>query len=128
MHQIPGLYIIDNGLKGRSVFTSGPISLNDIIEVCPVIIIPKQELPIIHKTTLHDYYFLWGEDMDDAAIALGYGSLYNHAVNANANFILDITNLTIDIVAVRDIKPGEEITINYHGEPGDSSPLWFEVS
>jgi uncharacterized protein len=128
MHQIPGLYIIDNGLKGRSVFTSGPISLSDIIEVCPVIIIPKQELPIIHKTTLHDYYFLWGEDMDDAAIALGYGSLYNHAVNANANFILDITNLTIDIVAVRDIKPGEEITINYHGEPGDSSPLWFEVS
>lgn len=125
MHQLPGLYIADTNDKGRGVFTAFDISKDDVIEVCPVIIIPHAQLPIIHKTILHDYYFLWGSQMTDAAIALGYGSLYNHEVHANANFILDIENKTIDIVAIRDIVSGEEITINYHGEPGDDGQLWF---
>ncbi|MBK7636076.1 MAG: SET domain-containing protein-lysine N-methyltransferase [Saprospiraceae bacterium] len=125
MHQIPGLYTAHDDQKGRGVYTSIPVSIGDLIEVCPVIVIPKVELPIIHKTILHDYYFLWGEDMDDAAIALGFGSLYNHAIHPNANFILDMENNTIDIVAILDINPGEEVTINYHGEPGDESVLWF---
>ena len=89
MSQMPGLYIVDTYEKGRGVFTSKEISEGDLIEVCPVIVISKAELPILHKTILHDYYFLWGEEMTDCAIALGYGSLYNHAVHPNANFILD---------------------------------------
>ncbi len=125
MHQIPGLYIADSDDKGRGVFTSIDISAGDTIEICPVIAIPKAQLPIIHKTILHDYYFLWGEDMDECAIALGFGSLYNHEVHCNANFILDLENHTIDIVAIKDIPSGSEITLNYHGEPGDEEPLWF---
>lgn len=125
MHQIPGLYIVDLSNKGRAVFTANEISAGDIIEICPVIVISKAELPIIHRTHLHDYYFLWGEDMEQCAIALGFGSLYNHAVHPNADFILDIEARTIDIVAIADIPPGSEITLNYHGEPGDESPLWF---
>jgi SET domain-containing protein len=65
--------------------------------------------------------------MDDCAIALGYGSLYNHAYGANANFVLDIEHKTIDIIAVNAIEPSEEITINYHGDPWDKSPLWFDM-
>ena len=60
------------------------------------------------------------------AIALGFGSIYNHAVHANADFILDFENNTIDIVAIRDIAAGEEITINYHGETGNDEKLWFD--
>lgn len=126
MQRIPGLYIIEDAQRGRGVFTSEVIRKGDLIEVCPVIVIPKLELPIIHKTILHDYYFLWGVDMDDCAIALGYGSLYNHTIGANADFILDIEHKTIDIVAVRDIAISEEITINYHGDPDDEAPLWFD--
>jgi SET domain-containing protein len=127
MNQIPGLYISEDKQKGRGVFTSIAISEGDLIEVCPVIVISKVELPIIHKTILHDYYFLWGENMDDAAIALGFGSMYNHAVHPNANFILDFENNTIDIIAVQNIEPGDEITLNYHGEPGDDASLWFQL-
>lgn len=126
MHQVPGLYISDISDKGRGVFTAQEIPDGALIEVCPVLVIPKAELPVIHKTVLHDYYFLWGEDMDDCAIALGFGSIYNHEVHPNANFILDMENQTIDIVAVRDIQPGEEITLNYHGEPGIEDTLWFD--
>ena len=63
--------------------------------------------------------------MNACAIALGNGSLYNHEVQANANFILDFEHKTIDFVAVKNISAGEEITITYTGEPGDESALWF---
>jgi uncharacterized protein len=125
MQRIEGLYIVDSVDKGRGVYTAVPISEGDLIEVCPIIFIPKRELPIIHKTVLHDYYFLWGDDLDQCALALGYGSLYNHELHPNANFILDIENKTIDIEAIKDIAPGEEITLNYHGEPGNEDAVWF---
>jgi SET domain-containing protein len=69
--------------------------------------------------------FSLGDKLDDCAIALGYGSMYNHELNPNANFILDLENMTIDIEAIQDIAAGEEITLNYHGEPGDESEVWF---
>lgn len=125
MQRVASLYIAPSDDRGRGVFTASPIHAGDVIEVCPVIVIPKRELPIIHKTILHDYYFLWGDNLEDCAIALGYGSMYNHELNPNANFILDLENMTIDIEAIQDIAAGEEITLNYHGEPGDESELWF---
>lgn len=127
MLQIPGLFIMETPNRGKGVFAGLPISEGDSIEVCHIVKIAKAEIPIIHKTSLHDYYFLWGEDLEEAALALGFGSLYNHQLFPNANFFLDLENETIDIVAIRDIEPGEEITINYHGEPGDEGEVWFEV-
>ena len=125
MNQKPGLYITHSEGKGRGVFTSESIDSGEVIEICPVIIIPKLELPIIHKTILHDYYFLWGDDLGECAIALGFGSIYNHELDPNANFILDIYNKTIDIEAIKNIEAGDEITLNYHGEPGNMDKLWF---
>lgn len=125
MQRIASLFIAHSDSRGRGVFTAQDIHAGDVIEVCPVIVIPRRELPVVHKTVLHDYYFLWGENLEDCAIALGYGSLYNHELHPNANFILDLEHLTIDIEAIRDIKAGEEITLNYHGEPGDESAVWF---
>jgi uncharacterized protein len=127
MHQIPGLYIKGVVGKGNCVFSGLDINEGDLIEVCQTILIPKHEIPILHRTVLHDYYFSWGEDMKEAAIALGFGSIYNHAVESNADFILDFEHNTIDIVAINDIKAGEEITLNYHGEKGDDTPLWFSI-
>lgn len=127
MFQIPGLYVAEDKYKGRGVHTSMRISTGDLIEICPVIQIPSSELPIIHKTVLHDYYFLWGMDLDACAIALGFGSLYNHAIESNADFLLDFEKNTIEITAIKNIEAGEEITINYHGEPGDDQPLWFSM-
>ncbi len=125
MNQIPGLYITYSEGKGRGVYTSQDIEKGSVIEVCPVIVIPKEELPIIHKTVLHDYYFSWGHDLADCAIALGFGSIYNHELMPNANFILDIEQQTIDIEAINDIAAGDEITLNYHGESGNEEKLWF---
>jgi len=126
MSQKPGLYIMHDKEKGRGVFTAFQIKKGDVIEICNVIELQPFELPIIHKTTLHDFYFLWGPSQETCVLALGYGSLYNHAVQANAEYVLDLENKTIDFLAISDIAPGEEITVNYHGEDGDTTPLWWQ--
>lgn len=126
MQRIPSLYFAPSGQIGRGVFTSAIIPEGSLIEICPVIIIPAHEVDIIHHTELHDYYFIWGEDDDQAAIALGYGSLYNHSYKPNANFTLNLDDLTIEIIAIKDIEAGEEITFNYHGDPDAEDEVWFD--
>ena len=127
MQQIPGLFI-SMGVQGRGVFCAQPIPKDSLIELSPVLIIPTNEVDIIHHTELHDYYFVWGAYDEEAALALGYGSLYNHSYSPNANFEMDLGNLQIRFFAIKNIKAGEEITINYHGEPESKDALWFDKS
>ncbi|MBK7343840.1 MAG: SET domain-containing protein-lysine N-methyltransferase [Saprospiraceae bacterium] len=122
---IPGLYIAESPSKGRGVFTAEPLEPGDVIEICPVIVLPDHDLERIHQTALHDYYFLWGEHRSACAIALGYGSLYNHNDNPNAEIELDYADDTIVFICVKPILPGEEITIHYHSDPEFGGRLWF---
>lgn len=125
MREVKGLYIKYDTERGRGVFTTHTINKNTTIEVCPVIVCKPNDLKLIHQTHLHDYYFLWGEDQDRCAIALGKGSLYNHGQPANTDFILDYTNDTIEFFSTKDILPGEEILIDYHAGIDGESKLWF---
>lgn len=122
----PSLFIAASPLGGRGVFTSAPIAEGALIEICPVVIIPPEDLTLIHRTQLHDYYFLWEQPEGSGAIALGYGSLYNHSHDPNAWYRMDKAWDTIDVLALRNIAAGEEITFNYNGDPEDHEPLWFE--
>ena len=121
----PNLYFATSSLGGRGVFTTSSIKKDEIIEICPVIVMQPGEIETLDKTTLYDYYFLWGDEGTQCAVALGYGSLYNHFCPSNADYVMDFDEHTIDIFAARDIKAGEEITINYHGDPYDDTPPWF---
>lgn len=97
-----------------------------MIEICPVIVLPEEELSIIHNTKLHDYYFLWGDEQQQCAIVLGFGSIYNHSYQPNARYLLDYEQLTVDFYAVKDIGAGEEITTNYNGESHIQTAVWFD--
>jgi uncharacterized protein len=125
MQRLPFLYVSDSPLGGRGVFTIEEIPTDSLIEICPAIVLSEWDMNQIHKTDLHDYYFLWGDEQNQCAIALGYGSLYNHSYHPNARYLLDFERLTIDIYTIREIEAGEEITVNYNGEPEDPSPVWF---
>ena len=125
MQRLPSLYFAPSALGGRGVFTSAPIPEGAVLEICPVIVLPPEEVPVIHGTRLHDYYFSWGWNDDQCAIALGFGSLYNHAYEPNARYQVDIDDETLEIIAIRDIAPGEEITVSYNGDPEDKTPVWF---
>jgi len=111
--------------KGRGVFARRPIEEGEIIERVPVIVLPVGQVgddPGRHE--LAAYVFEWGRGT--VALALGYGSLYNHSYEPNARYE-DRGVRTKLFVALREIAAGEEITVNYNGEPGDRSPVWFEV-
>lgn len=119
------LYIAKSPLGGRGVFTEAPIKKGSLIESCPVIVLPAEDVPRIHATRLHDYYFIWGEEEDLAAIALGYGSLYNHDYHPNAEYEPDFESDQLHFFALRDIHTGEEIKVNYNGDPRVKDELWF---
>lgn len=67
------------------------------------------------------YVFGWGEG--STALALGYGSLYNHSYAPNAETLETPDELVI--TALRDIAAGDEIFINYMGTAQDG--VWFDV-
>ena len=122
---IASLYIAPSELHHRGVYTAADLAADNLIEICPVIVLEAEDRQLIHRSVLHDYYFSWGEDDKGAAIALGYGSLYNHSYQPNARYLVDFEMETISIYSIKDIAAGEEIKINYNGLPDDQSPLWF---
>ncbi len=121
------LEVRDAGERGRGVFARVTIAEGEVIEECPVIVIPHEELQRLGGTVLGDYFFQWGGTGDAGAIALGYGSLYNHAHDPNAFYVRRLDARLLVFHAVRAIAPGDEITVSYHGGFGDRSPVWFEV-
>lgn len=123
--QLPFLFIVNEASKGRGVFTSEDISKGSIIEICHVIILNKEDTRMIHETHLHDYYFVWDIVKKTSALALGYGSLYNHDDNNNAEFELDLVEKVIRIIAQKQISSGEEITLDYKGHKEEGNKLWF---
>jgi uncharacterized protein len=96
----------------RGVFTTKHINGNgEIIEVAPLIVIPKSEIELIELTRLSQYYFLMKSG--SIAIALGYGSLYNHSSDPNAEFKEVEGSMVFS--SLKGILRGEEITIDYTG-------------
>ena len=121
------LFVAPSQLGGRGFFTTTAIPKGSLIEISPVIVMPGKDRPQIDQTKLHDYYFIWGEKDDQCAIVLGYGSLYNHAYHPNAEYAPDFKKQTLDFYALRPIKAGEEITVNYAGDPEGRIDLWFDA-
>jgi SET domain-containing protein len=120
------IYFGPSELHGRGIFAAQDISEGEIIEICPVLIFPKLELPMVRQTMLDNYYFDWGTEGEYFAVCLGYGSLYNHEYEPNAEYGMDFEAETIDFYAIKNIVAGEEITVNYNGEPGNMEKVWFE--
>ncbi len=121
------LYIEDIEGKGRGVFTDKYIEAGTIIEIAPVLVFSLNDTQLIKQTSLYDYYFMWSETEDIAAIALGYGSIYNHSYSPNAKYETYYEDKKIHFITLCDINEGEEICINYNHDPADNTPVWFEL-
>lgn len=121
------LCIKDTGKYGRGVYCNRKLNAGALIETSPVVVVDKSEWKYLKKTILYDYCFTWGENYQDTAIALGYGSLFNHSFKPNARFVNNLDNMSIDFFAIDVINAGEEITINYNEDTDDNAPLWFDV-
>ncbi len=124
---LPFLFIGPAGAMGRGVFTSENIEESTIVEIAPVIVMSREERRLLDQTLLHDYIFEWGIKNDQCCMALGYVPVYNHSYRSNCEYEMDFGNNTISIKAIRFIKAGEELFINYNGDWNDSKPVWFDI-
>ena len=113
--------------RGRAVFARRRIAAGEIIERAPVIVIPKKQWPLVKKTILEDYAFDWGPKDKESVIALGYVSIYNHSYSPNAKLEQLTDEMLMEVTALKAIESGQEITINYNGDPDNRDPLWFTV-
>ncbi len=100
--------------KGRGVIALHALRAGQLVERAPVIVVDAAEVERVAATTLGRYYYEWGASEDQAAIALGYGSLYNHSYEPNLAYEFREERMCIDYLALRDIEAGEELTINYN--------------
>lgn len=120
-----------NSPRGRGVFTTSKIAVHTLIEACPIILIrgvPYHELPQEIQNVIFNWAALIGSGVNLHAIALGYGSLYNHADQANCAYTGNIDDQALTITSLRNIQAGEELTINYDHPTGQgkiNAQSWF---
>lgn len=107
------VYVSNSSVGGRGVFAARDLERGQVIERCPVLIGADMEAPI-----LRDYKFYISDNR--SAVALGYGSLYNHAQDPNASWKLRPKDRQMVFIARRPIPKGTEIFISYGNEWWDT--------
>jgi SET domain-containing protein len=109
-------------LKGiRCVNAACAIKKGELIESCPIILIPVSEGKIIDGTVLGNYKFVWNKEFE--CLVLGYGCLYNHSFTPNAVYKMDYIHKKMNFYALTNIAIGDEIQTNYNGDPEDSTDI-----
>ena len=107
------LYIADSTVHGRGVFTSVFLKKNTIIEECP-------HLPLsqgLETLEYVDYRYRFPKEAPTCfSIPLGLGVMYNHRDNNNIDWSTDIKRDLFIFYTLTDIKPDEELFINYGKE------------
>lgn len=114
-------------IKGLGVMAEVDFKKGETIEIVPLLLMPMKEFELIKKTKLYYYFFEYTNS--HFAIALGYGSLYNHSYSPNARYLYNFKNKQLIIKTIKNIKKGEEIFFNYNYYPDDKTPLgdWFTM-
>jgi uncharacterized protein len=124
---LEGIHVAGTKKMGRGVYTRNSIPEGEIVEVAPVIVMNAQDRIHLDKTLLHDYIFEWGEERNQCCMALGLVPIYNHSYQANCEYDMYFNKETITVKAIRDIKAGEELYINYNGDWNNEKKVWFET-
>ncbi len=117
--------------KGKGAFAKKDIKKKTVIDVANVILIPNNDYRKIKKTVLFDYIYIWEDPKHKPefknAITLSISQFINHSYEPNIKYLYDYKNKAIEFSAIREIKEGEELTVNYNGLVDDKSPVWFNV-
>lgn len=119
------IVVSESKLFGRGIFAKQNIKRKSIIEISHVIVFDKADSKKILNTKLASYIYDWNKE-NRFALALGFGSLFNHSYSANARYEMDYDKKLIRFIAHKDIRKGEEIFINYNAEPDSKEKVWFD--
>lgn len=121
------IYVSDTGTAlGRGVFTDSSYYSGEIVEIAPVVLLDLKTQPF--PGTIRRLVYNWSKT--HVALALGYGSLYNHSDQPNLFFTRGKNGLSITFKTLREIKAGEQLTISYDYLGDGENPRkksWFEI-
>jgi hypothetical protein len=96
------------------VFATRAFAEGEVVETCPTVEIADGDV----SGRLNDYVF--GSHTDgDVVLVLGHGMLYNHSHEPNVEYVEGEPD-TFEFRALRAIRAGEELTIDYGEE-------WWET-
>lgn len=103
------LVVKKSNLHGYGVFSKKTIKKGELIEECYIIISKGGD------RVLEDFYF---DAKGKYAIFTGFGIIYNHSDDPNADYTINIKKRLATIKAKKTIPKGKEIFVTY----GDD---WF---
>ncbi len=112
--QMQKIYIGDSPIHGQGVFAAVDIKKGEVIERCPYLVIDDDDLA--DENRLNDYLFTSPDVATDYLVIMGYGMMYNHDSDANAEWEIDDDNRFVKFSAAKDIKAGDEIFQDYGEE------------
>ncbi len=105
---------LDKNYWWASVAAKRKFSRGEIIEVCPILILSRNDSNIIKKT----WFKLLGYNFNGRlAIPGGYGPIYCPSEEANASYAVIPEKRALVISADRDIRSEEFITVKQRGIP-----------
>lgn len=122
MRSRSGIRVGRAGKLGRGIFATKEFKKGALIEKAPILVLDWRDTVLIECSKLVQYVYTYG--WDQACVGLGFTSLYNHSIRPNA--VYDVLEDRIEIRALRKIKKGAQIRVNYNGEPGDKTPWDFD--
>jgi SET domain-containing protein len=126
------VYVNKSDVHGWGVFAKQKIKKGELIEKCPVIIEENYHLGYNSWDSLIYYQFVFNVPLDHNnnlfATSLGFGSLYNHNDEPNANWAFYIANVKLILFyATREIKKDEEIFI-WYGDIDPQKITWIDLA
>lgn len=100
-------------ISGMGVFAKHDINVGETLEISHFTILNQKFSQIDDK--LKEYVFSWPKNVwgGKSVVVWGYGSIYNHSRQNNADWITDENNNVFRFFTIKDIKAGEEIFTNY---------------
>ena len=102
------LIVKKSRLHGFGVFALKTIKKGEKIEECYIIVSKKGG-----DKALEDFYF---DAKGKNAVLLGFGSIYNHSDDPNADYTISLKNRVATIKATKKIPKGSEIYVSYGEE------------
>jgi len=115
--------------KGRGAVAKKNLKAGTVLDVAQIIFVTDEEYDQLANTCVYNYLFEWQIDGEPLkyVLALSPCEFINHSYSPNSKYEMDYDNNTIIFKTIKDIKKGEELTVNYNGDVNNNDPLWFEV-
>lgn len=107
--------------KSRGLYATKDFKKDDIVEICPTLIMKKKQ---VTKDNIINDHFFKGNIRDNELLSLGYCSIINHSEEKqNVTWTVSNDDETITILAIKNIKKGDELFSNYGSQYWNSRNL-----